>query len=338
MNIVDGTLVVVGGISGGYRYDIEQATVSPNGTVNTWSLSNTSFHRRSHASAIWSGRLYILGGDHETSDTACKDAGTSWVCNNVKYSTISTSSRSAIYERTIDTGSSSNLINSFVISGSAPCSYTVKYATAGSSNIYGSTTTVFTRSGTSVNVNATTSRYIRFNITLDDSSCGGTSTITDLSLTYNNLPSAPILLSPISGSTNVSTLPEFRLGTTDSDSDYIRYKIDLCSTSNCSSIVRTIDQTSSQTGWQSQSQQSATAYSSGASAITQYAIHKYQTPALSNNTQYWWRGYAIDPGGNNNWSDVSSISSFTTESTAPQNINIGGGTTIYGGTTLQTGN
>ena len=162
-------------------------------------------------------------------------------------------------------------------------------------------------------VSSSESRYIRFVISMVDNTCGTTSSITDITVTYaNTAAAAPNLLSPANGLTQVSTLPEFRLGTTDSSYDYIKYKIEVCSTSNCSSIVRTIDQTASQTGWVSQSTQSGTAYTTSVGSISQYAVHNYQTAALSNNTTYYWRAYAIDPGGTNTWSSASSINSFTT--------------------------
>jgi hypothetical protein len=162
---------------------------------------------------------------------------------------------------------------------------------------------------------------------------GGSNTFSSYSATQlfstNLTPPAPTLVQPAAAQTGVLTLPELRLYSTDIDSDYLKYKIDVCSTSNCSSVVRTIDQTSSQTGWSSQSQQAATAYSSG-----QTAIHTYQAAALSANTQYWWRAYAIDPAGVNAFSAASSIGTFTTAPTTQTNVNIGGGTTLYGGTTI----
>ena len=161
------------------------------------------------------------------------------------------------------------------------------------------------------------------------------------SVNLNSTPSAPTLSQPASGQTGVSITPQFRMFATDVNNDYLEYWIDVCSTSNCSSIVRSICQTNSgtgppgtcaspsQTGWAGQSLQSATAYSSG-----QTAVHTYQTTALSANTQYWWRAYVIDPGGTNTWSSASSISTFTTALATQPNVNIGGGTTIYGGTTI----
>lgn len=127
----------------------------------------------------------------------------------------------------------------------------------------------------------------------------------------------------------MSILPVLRIDSTDADSEDVRYKIDVCSTSNCSSIVRTIDETASQTGWGSQSAQSATAYASG-----QEAAHTYQAAALTASTQYWWRAYAIDPAGNNVFSAASRIGTFTTGAANQINVNISGGTSIYGGTSI----
>ncbi|MBI4034472.1 hypothetical protein HY380_01080 [Candidatus Saccharibacteria bacterium] len=123
----------------------------------------------------------------------------------------------------------------------------------------------------------------------------------------NSTPAAPTLNQPIDGDSGLAKAPQFRMSSSDADGDYLQYKIEVCSTSNCSSVVRTITQASSQTGWTSQSLQSGTAYASGA-----LGVHDYQTPELTANTQYWWRAYAIDPGGTNTYSSASTISTFTT--------------------------
>jgi hypothetical protein len=150
----------------------------------------------------------------------------------------------------------------------------------------------------------------------------------------NNSPAAPTLSAPSNTSTSVSITPTFQLRTTDTETDYVRYKIEVCTTSNCSAILRTIDQTSSQTGWTGQDAQTSTAYIA-ASAIgsSTLASHTYQPTALSFSTQYWWRAYAIDPGGSNTWSSASSIFSFTT-STPTSNTYLNGGTQIRGGTRI----
>lgn len=145
-------------------------------------------------------------------------------------------------------------------------------------------------------------------------------------------PAPPVLLNPANGETGVNVAGPFRLRSTDNDSDYLRYKIDVCSTSNCSVIVRTIDQTASQTGWATQGANSGTAYVSAPLIDNaQVAIHNYQTPFLIPNTQYWWRAYAIDPAGTNTFTAASTISTFTT---GKPNVRIEGGTKIQGGTRI----
>lgn len=146
-----------------------------------------------------------------------------------------------------------------------------------------------------------------------------------------NVPAAPTLSAPASGSTT-TVRPRFDLRSTDADSDYLRYKIDICGTSNCSSVLSTIDQTSSQTGWASQDQQSATAYDGDPIiTVSSMASYFYPDPPLSPGVQYWWRAYAIDPGGSNTFSSASTISTFTT---GTQDVRILGGTSITGGTKI----
>jgi hypothetical protein len=58
-------------------------------------------------------------------------------------------------------------------------------------------------------------------------------TLIDLTSTSNATPAAPTLNSPSNAATGVSTTPTFQMRTTDADNDYLRYKIDVCSTSNC---------------------------------------------------------------------------------------------------------
>lgn len=157
-------------------------------------------------------------------------------------------------------------------------------------------------------------------------------TVIDLTATVNSAPAAPTLNTPANAATGVSPTPQFQLRATDTNNDYLRYKIEVCSTSTCSAIVRTIDQTVSQTGWSGQDQQASTAYTgSGVITSSTMATHTYQTPELSAGTQYWWRAYAIDPGGTNTFSTASSIWSFTTGA-APTKVEINGGIELRGGT------
>ncbi|MDB5182326.1 MAG: hypothetical protein JWO47_110 [Candidatus Saccharibacteria bacterium] len=326
--VYNGYLHIIGGIASGsaYQNDIQYCPIDVSGSVGSCVQQTSAFTtaRTGHASVVYNGYLYVVGGL----------ATASAYQNDVQRLASKSMTDSARYERTIDTGASGNTLNSFVINGVAKCSYTVAYKTAGSSFVYGSATTIYNvYPGISQTITVATQRYIQFVATLDDSACGGQSNITDISLTYNSIPSAPTLVLPASGAIGTSVLPEFRMGSADDSSDYLQYKIEVCTTSNCSSVLRTIDQTLSQTGWLAQSLSSSTAYTSGL-AVTQLGVHTYQPTALTASTQYWWRAYAIDPGGTNLWSPASGINTFTTGVALPTQINIGGGTSIYSGTTI----
>ena len=127
-------------------------------------------------------------------------------------------------------------------------------------------------------------------------------------LTYNSAPAAPALSTPTSGATGVSLSPVFTLSSTDSDSDYLRYKVTIYQ-SNCTTVVATADETSSQTGWSGQNTQTSTAYTSGTTATYTY------TSTLSAGTTYCWTAQAIDPGGSNVFSSAATTQSFTTNNT-----------------------
>ena len=134
---------------------------------------------------------------------------------------------------------------------------------------------------------------------------------------------------PTNGATGVNVRPEFQLGVTGDSTGNLKYKIDVCSTSNCSTIVRTIDETVSETGWTS----------IGNVGGTYIMSHTYLPTALGSLTQYWIRAQAINPAGANQWSSYSSISSFTTGiANTPGQIIVNQNSKIYSGTTLKTGN
>jgi hypothetical protein len=125
--------------------------------------------------------------------------------------------------------------------------------------------------------------------------------------TMNTAPSTPTLDSPTNGATNQSLTPALRTTTTDTNGDYLRYKIELCTNVGMTLNCQTFDQTSTQTGWSGQNTQSNTAYTSGTQAT-----YTPQTP-LSASTTYFWRSYSIDPGGINTWSSTQGTpNSFTT--------------------------
>jgi hypothetical protein len=149
----------------------------------------------------------------------------------------------------------------------------------------------------------------------------------------NSAPSAPTLITPSSGTTGVSTTPQFTLRTSDTDSDYLQYRIYLYQ-SNCSTAVGTspFAQASSQTGWSGQDANTNTAYiGSSTLASSTIATYTYQS-SLSAGTTYCWKADAIDPGGSNTYSSASSTQLFTT---AVPNTGIQGGTVIQGGSVIQ---
>jgi hypothetical protein len=247
------------------------------------------------------------------------------------------------YERVIDTTFVSNFTSFRVTSSNTNnCGnndMTISYKSAGSDGVYGSATTISNATaGTTNALNLTSKRYLWVSISLDDSICGGVSTINDITLTYTNTaPAAPTLIYPTASLTNVAVLPRFVFGTTDDAGDYVQYYIDVCSNSTCTTYTRQgIDQSTSQTGWQGQNAQSGTAYTAGISSITQYASHTYQAPALSPGTVYRWRVRARDPGGSNTYGSFSAIGTFTTATPANQNsVNMRGGLDIKGGTNIR---
>jgi len=125
--------------------------------------------------------------------------------------------------------------------------------------------------------------------------------------TMNSVPSTPSLDLPGNGAGSQSYTPALKTTSTDVDSDYLRYKIQICTDSGMTANCQTFDQTSSQTGWSGQDTQSSTAYTSGTQST--YTVQA----ALENWKIYYWRSYAKDPGGSNTWSSTQgSPYSFTT--------------------------
>ena len=200
---------------------------------------------------------------------------------------------------------------------------------ADATGVYGGQSTLpAALSGTTNNPGLTGQRYVRLLLNLDDSTCGGTTMVSDVTVTYVvPPPAAPTLITPSSGFIGTTILPSFTLRTTTA-SPYAQYKIDVCSAADCSTIVRTIDQTASQTGWSGQDANASTAYATSTVLVSStIATHTYQAAGLALSTQYWWRASAIDPSGSNSWSALSAIQSFTTQSTpaAPTLLSPGAG-------------
>jgi len=152
------------------------------------------------------------------------------------------------------------------------------------------------------------------------------------SLSVNTAPGAPTLLSPASGATNQSKSPLLQVKTTDADSDYLKYKI-LLYNSDCSTGLQTYDETSSQTGWSGQDQQTGTAYT-GSSSLSGSTGAIYGLAILSANTTYCWQAAAIDPAGTNTFGANSSTQLFTTGSAISQ-TQVTGGSTLTGGSLVR---
>lgn len=152
----------------------------------------------------------------------------------------------------------------------------------------------------------------------DDSGAEGAWSTESAYFTMNKVPNTPTLNSPSSGATDQSLTPALKTTATDDDSDYLRYKIELDTVNTFNSDnLQTFNQTVSQTGWSGQDAEAGTAYASGTQAT--YTLQS----SLSVGTIYYWRSYAIDPGGTNTWSSTqATVYSFTTNFTpiAPTNF------------------
>jgi hypothetical protein len=167
---------------------------------------------------------------------------------------------------------------------------------------------------------------------------GGTNTwsstqVSPYSFTTNYSPNEPTLNSPSDTATGVSLSPAFLTTTTDTDSDYLRYRIELCENVGMSTNCQTFDQTSSQTGWSGQNAQTSTAYTSGTQAT--YTYQGYLDPS----TTYYWQSEAIDPAGTDTWSNTQATPySFTTQANivpaAPTGLEVNSTTNPIGVTTL----
>jgi hypothetical protein len=132
-------------------------------------------------------------------------------------------------------------------------------------------------------------------------------TLTTVAMNYtgNSAPNTPSQDTPSNGSIMYSTTP-LRTTATDPNSNTIRYKIILCTTSEMTTGCQTFDQNVSQTGWSEQNADGGTSYTSGSQGA--YTVQS----ALSPGVTYYWKSYAIDPSGSNTWSSTQATPySFT---------------------------
>ena len=170
-----------------------------------------------------------------------------------------------------------------------------------------------TTPGGSTITSSTGNRYMQYRAVFSsfDEAVSATLSAITLDYTSNAVPNAPSLDAPADTAANQSLSPVLQTTTTDAESDYLRYKIELCTNVGMTTGCQTFDQTVSQTGWSGQNAQTSTAYTSGTQAT--YTI---QTP-LAANTTYYWRSYAVDPGGSNTWSATQSPAHSFSTSTSP---------------------
>jgi hypothetical protein len=154
------------------------------------------------------------------------------------------------------------------------------------------------------------SRYFQYRTILSSFDETHSATLSAVTIDYvpNVAPNTPTLDSPASAATNQSLTPTLQTTATDTESDYLRYKIELCTDLAMTTNCQTFDQTLNQAGWSGQNAQTSTAYTSGTQAT-----YTLQTP-LTAATTYYWRSYAIDPAGYNGWSGTQTARSFTTSS------------------------
>ncbi len=136
------------------------------------------------------------------------------------------------------------------------------------------------------------------------STAGGTGTIYEVNTSLaNTAPAAPTLLTPTNGG---AVQGQFQMRTLDADLDYLQFKVEIAEDAGFASIVRTVDQTASQSNWFGQTEMSRTAYAPSGTATLVIA------PPLAVNSSYYWRVSALDPGGSATWGPLSAVQSFTT--------------------------
>lgn len=149
-----------------------------------------------------------------------------------------------------------------------------------------------------------TTYYWRIRFTDDLGAVGAWSATQNF--TTNSSATPPTITSPLDGAIKVGLTPTITLSSTDPDSDYLRYRIQICEDFAMTVNCQTFDQTVSQTGWSGQDAETSTAYASGTTAS--YTLLSNLAP----NTPYYLHAGAIDPAGTNTWTSYSSVLSFTT--------------------------
>lgn len=142
-------------------------------------------------------------------------------------------------------------------------------------------------------------RYFQYRSILTSTDPKVSAALTGVEFNYvsQTAPNTPTLDSPADRA-KTTLSPQLKTTADDGELDNLQYKIILCENSTMNYKCQTFDQTSSQTGWSGQDAESSTMYASGTQAT--YTI---QTP-LEAGGVYYWKSYAIDPNGINEWSST----------------------------------
>lgn len=269
-----------------------------------------------------------------------------------------TASNSAPNAPTLSTPSSGatgiSITPSFTLSSTDPDSDTIKYrlylyqsncsTVVGSSPFAQSTTPTGWDNSSTAYASGATATYtyqstLSYNTTycwkadaIDPSGSNSYSTASSTRLfttVANSAPAAPTLSTPSSGATGVSVTPAFTLSTTDTDNDYVQFRIYLYQ-SDCSTAISGSPFDMSGAGWSGMDANGNTAFGTAGPTT---ATYNFQS-SLSANTTYCWKADAIDPGGSNTYSTASAARLFTTAA-GSGSILIQGGVDVRGGSTLQ---
>ena len=179
----NGYIYITGGQgANGIVSDIQYAAINANGTLDTWSdeLSAFTTARISHASVVYNGYFYVIGGTNgsDFSDT--------------QYVPLNVIPRVGQYSKFLDFGSATNSLTGISYSGTLPNGISsISYRTAGSGGTFGSLQSASSLSGGGACASGT-DRYAWVSITLDDSQVGvfpdvnGTNNanVTDMTVSY----------------------------------------------------------------------------------------------------------------------------------------------------------
>jgi len=162
----------------------------------------------------------------------------------------------------------------------------------------GTRSTDVSYSGTTIQLNGAT-YYWRIRFTDINGLVGAWSATQQF--TTNTPPNVPMLVFPTADFSGTTLLPSFMTKAHDVNGDNLLFKLNICTNLGMTDNCQIIDQTQDPNGWNSSS------YASDA-----VATYTFATP-LTASTSYYWRSYAIDPGGSNIWSNTQdSISALTT--------------------------